>query len=67
MFAVTSKYMPHHLHKEAARRQMTGGKSSGLPSLEYLYECVFTLHTSEQIQTAIDAVRTVTEQLLKYI
>ena len=62
VFAVASKYMPHHLHKEAAKRRAAGGKELGPaePGVS-IRMCVSALHTSEQIQAAINAVLTSTE------
>ena len=57
VFAVTSKYMPHHLHKESARRPGTKGPAEPGPSIRL---CVSALHTSDQIKALIGAVKSAT-------
>ena len=62
VFAVASKYMPHHLHKEAAKRRAGGATELGPaePGVS-IRMCVSALHTDAQIKAAIEAVRMSTE------
>merc|ERR1711871_436364 len=57
LFAVASKYMPHHLHKESARRPDMKGPAEPGASIRL---CVSALHTSDQIKELIGAVKSTT-------
>lgn len=57
LFAVASKYMPHHLHKESARRPDVKGPAEPGASVRL---CVSALHTSDQIKAVIGAVKSTT-------